>query len=310
MTQMLAAARLRSLRMPAGSSLALTALLLFFLLLMSTAVQDPNRLRPAVALAVLVALVGIATCSPVASLLTLFVWLVALGMSRRLVSEFAPITRTDPLLLVSPVVLGLLAAAAVRRGALRNRTVLTNAVLALSLLTLLGAINPLQGSLVGGISGLLFVFVPMLAFWIGRAYCDDRMLRQVLTADRRPWCRRCGLRPRSGFERVPGMGSALDQRRVLCRPQRQRSHQAVCKLQLVSRVRHVPRSRDRRLACYGTPALHAAAHDRRTRPARSRTGLGVGPRGRDRARRNARSARRRAETPSDRPERRASACSC
>jgi len=180
MTHALAVARLRSLRMPAASSVAAAALLLVIPLLVGDAVQDPNRIRLAVAAAALVALTGIATYSPSASLLALVIWLVALAMSRRLVSELAPITRTDPLLLVSPVVLGLLAAAAARRGALRNRTVLTNAVLVLSLLTLLGAMNPLQGSLVGGIGGLLFVFVPILAFWIGRAYCDDRMLRQLL----------------------------------------------------------------------------------------------------------------------------------
>ena len=180
MTQALAAVRLRSLRMPTASSLAVAALLLVLPLLLGDAVQDPNRIRFAVAVAALVTLLGVATSSPSGSMLALVVWLVALGMSRRLVSELAPITRTDPLLLVSPVVLGLLAAAAIRRGALRNRTPLTNAVLALSLLTLLGAVNPLQGSLVGGISGLLFVFVPVLAFWIGRAYCDDRMLRRLL----------------------------------------------------------------------------------------------------------------------------------
>jgi hypothetical protein len=163
-------------RPPSAHSLLWPAALIGFLLLVGVALQRPSDVRLAVGVVAAVFLVGLATRSAVAPLLVLIVWLTALGSSRRLVSELAPVTRTDPLLLVSPLVLGLLAAAAIRRGALRERTTLTKGVLALSVLSLLGAVNPLQGSLVGGIGGLLFVLVPMLAFWIGRAYVDDRTL--------------------------------------------------------------------------------------------------------------------------------------
>jgi hypothetical protein len=47
-------------------------------------------------------------------------------------------------------------------------------------MTILGAFNPLQGGLLSGLAGLLFVLVPMLAFWIGRALCDDATLAAVL----------------------------------------------------------------------------------------------------------------------------------
>jgi hypothetical protein len=180
MSQAIAAMRPRWARAPGFDALVLPIAVAGFVFLVGTAVQDPSRLRLAVAAVAVVLLVGLATHSPVASLLTLMVWLVALGMTRRLVSEVAPITSTDPALLVSPAVLGLLAAVAARRGALRNRTALSNGVLALSLLMLLGAVNPLQGSLFGGFGGLLFVLVPMIAFWIGRGFCDDRTLALLL----------------------------------------------------------------------------------------------------------------------------------
>jgi hypothetical protein len=163
-------------RMPSMRALLGPAALVLFLLFVGVAAHEPDRVRLAVAVAFMVLLVGLATRSATVPLFGLIVWLVALGSSRRLVSELAPITRMDPLLLVSPVILSLLAAAAIRRGAFRDRTALTNGVLALSFLSLLGAINPLQGRLVGGIGGLLFVLVPMLAFWIGRSYVDDRVL--------------------------------------------------------------------------------------------------------------------------------------
>lgn len=180
MSQAIAAMRPRWVRTPSLGALVLAVTLAGFLFLVETAVQDPSRLRLAVAVVAVVLLVGLATRSPVASLLTLMVWLVALGMTRRLVSELAPITKTDTLLLVSPLLLVLLAATAVRRGAFRSRTTLTKGVLVLSLLSLLGAVNPLQASIVGGIGGLLFVLVPMLAFWIGRVYVDDRTLAVLL----------------------------------------------------------------------------------------------------------------------------------
>lgn len=164
--------RLRALLGPAS--------LIVFLMVVGVAAQDPARVRLAVALVAGVFLVGLATRSPSASLLSLIVWLAALGMSRRIISEVAPITNTDPLLLVGPLLLGLLAAAAIRLGAFHARTTLTNGVLALSGLTLLGAINPFQGSIVGGVAGLLFVLVPMLGFWIGRSHIDDRALRRLL----------------------------------------------------------------------------------------------------------------------------------
>ena len=170
----------RPARLPSLDGLLSWAALVLFLALIGVAVQDPTRIRLAVALVAIIFLVGVATRSPLLGLLSVTVWLVVLGMTRRLVSELAPITRTDPLLLVAPLLLTLLALAAIRQGALRGRTKLTNGVLALSLLSLFAAINPAGGSLAGGIGGLLFVLVPMLGFWIGRFYLDDRALRLLL----------------------------------------------------------------------------------------------------------------------------------
>lgn len=177
---LIAAERPRLPRLSGMRGLAGPAGLVLFLLIVGVAVHEPNRIRLVVALAAVILLVGLATRSAAVALVSLIVWLVALGLSRRLVSELAPITRTDPLLLVSPLLLALLAAAAVRRGAFRERSALTKGVLALGGLTLLAAVNPLQGSLTGGIGGLLFVLVPTFAFWIGRSYLDDRVLRVTL----------------------------------------------------------------------------------------------------------------------------------
>jgi hypothetical protein len=177
---LVATRRVRAASIPAGNSLIGWASFVAFLALTGVAVQDPTRIRVAIAVVAVIFLVAVSIRSPLAGLLALTFWLVALGMTRRLVSELAPITRTDPLLVVAPLLLALLALAAIREDAFRRPTTLTKGVLALSLLSILAAFNPAEGSIAGGIGGLLFVLVPMLGFWIGRHYLDDGGLRRLL----------------------------------------------------------------------------------------------------------------------------------
>jgi hypothetical protein len=141
---------------------------------------DPRELRFAVVgLAILLA-VAIAGSSPVRLLYALVVWLAALGLLRRTLNVISPEPHVDPLLLVGPFAVGVLFLAAARNGAFRERSTLASAVLALNVLALLGAFNPLQGGLATGLGGLLFVLVPTLAFWIGRGLCDDHAIATLL----------------------------------------------------------------------------------------------------------------------------------
>ncbi|MDQ6945559.1 MAG: hypothetical protein M3256_04640, partial [Actinomycetota bacterium] len=75
----------------------------------------------------------------------------------------------------------MLVAVAAKRGALRDRTRLTTAVLVLSGLVLLSTVNPLQGGLTVGAASLLFVLVPLLWFWLGRGFVTDRLLRRIFS---------------------------------------------------------------------------------------------------------------------------------
>jgi hypothetical protein len=147
---------------------------------LSLLITDPVRLRIGVAVAAVLAVFGLAFRAPRLLLPVTVVWLAALGMVRRLISQVAPIAHSDPLLVIGPLALVLLVLLARDAGAFARRTRLANGVLLLSVLMLLGAVNPLGGSLAGGVLGLSFVLVPMLAFWVGRAWCDDRMLALVL----------------------------------------------------------------------------------------------------------------------------------
>ena len=131
------------------------------------------------ALAVLPLVLAVFWTSPRTTILGLAFWLVALGMVRRLIGSGSSTGLGDPLLLVGPTVLVLLFVVACGRGALRERSLLANAVGLLSVLALVEAVNPLQGGLTVGLGGLDFVLVPMLAFWAGRALLDDATLGRL-----------------------------------------------------------------------------------------------------------------------------------
>ncbi|MBA2475922.1 MAG: hypothetical protein H0V40_08235, partial [Actinobacteria bacterium] len=106
-------------------------------------VMHERGLRFLLAGALVVLLAGLGLFAPRRMLATLVIWLVALGLLRRLATQVTPIGSADPLLLVGPVAWSVLTLAAAQRGAFRNRTALSTAVLVLGGLTFLGAVNPL-----------------------------------------------------------------------------------------------------------------------------------------------------------------------
>lgn len=159
--------------------------------LLAQAVSEPAGLRIGLLLCVVTVMLGVGALSSRALLLVLITWLVALGFVRRYTTQLDPEKlperlagsfglEADVLLLVGPAAVIALLVISASKGALSQRSLLANAVLALCVLIVLGAFNPLQGSLLGGLSGLLFILVPVLYFWIGRALCDDHVMTLVL----------------------------------------------------------------------------------------------------------------------------------
>lgn len=150
-------------------------------LALGVSVTRPTLLRVAILVAfVPLALAG-ARRAPRLVLPALVVWLAMLGLVRRLLDLSTGVKpASDPLLLVAPMVIGLLAVEAWQKRAGAPLSVLAKAVGVLCVLAAVEALNPLQGGLHVGLAGLLLVLVPLLAFWIGRAFADDRTLGRVL----------------------------------------------------------------------------------------------------------------------------------
>lgn len=160
--------------------LATIGLVAAFLTATGAGVAASGLLRVAVVLVGVAVFVAACLRSPQRAVLGLLLWLATFGTLRRLLPSGAS-GDADPLLLVAPCVVALLVVVAAGRGAFRSPSRFAGAVLLFCGLTVLSAVNPLQGGIFVGAAGLLFVLVPMLWFWIGRALVDDQLLSRILT---------------------------------------------------------------------------------------------------------------------------------
>lgn len=142
--------------------------------IVGAAAGKPGTLRLALALSALALAVGLATRAGPGLIYLLVTWTTVLGTVRRVLSSSTGANQADPLLLIAVGAIVVLTATAAERGAFRDRTRLGSAVLIFNVLTLLEALNPRQGSLRAGVTGLVFLLVPALAFWIGRGLVTER----------------------------------------------------------------------------------------------------------------------------------------
>ena len=156
--------------------LAIALSVLLAPLILARMLTTPQYMRLSILAAAGVLILGIAWTSRRRLLYAILIWFSVLGLVRRLLDVISPAPGADPVLLIGPLAMLALVVMAADSGAFRQRTRLASAVLALNVLTVIGAFNPLQGSLAGGLAGLLFVLVPTLAFWVGRSLVDDRTL--------------------------------------------------------------------------------------------------------------------------------------
>jgi hypothetical protein len=181
MTALAASIRPRRLDLPTG--IAILGVLVGPLLV-GTIAASTDGLRLAIAGGTTLLLLALGIFSPRALFFALVVWLFALGTTRRVVSLDTPRGALDPLLVVEPIAVAALVLAAVRSGAFRHRSALSNAVLVMSGLIGLAALNPLQGSLAAGVIGAVLLLTPLAGFWVGRSLDDTTFaqLAKVLAA--------------------------------------------------------------------------------------------------------------------------------
>jgi hypothetical protein len=125
--------------------------------------------------------VALAWSNPQAMLVILPVWMVAMGLIRRLTPGGGNVTFSgDPVLIIGPAALLIMWLAVSTAREPGRLTPLARTVLIFNVLAFVEAFNPKQGSLLTGIGGLLFLLVPTAAFWIGRRYAEPDFVLRII----------------------------------------------------------------------------------------------------------------------------------
>ena len=148
------------------------------------AVEMPDAYRTTLALAIGLNLIVLSMKWPRAAALAVLLFLPFLGLIRRLLIFEVPWTGNDPLVLVGPVVALFLL---YRLYVLEDRPVLTDLltklVLGIIALGVVQVVNPFAtGGVLSNLGGLIFLAVPLLWFFIGRAVADDASVAFLLQA--------------------------------------------------------------------------------------------------------------------------------
>jgi len=146
------------------------------------AVATPGLYRAALALALAVNLIVLGMKWPRAAALTTLLFLPFLALVRRILIPTSGFTSNDPLLLVGPVVvLFLLYRLYVVERRERDPDLMFKLVLALLVVVVIQVFNPLgTGGIIAAASGLLFLGVPLLWFFVGRSLADERTVKLIL----------------------------------------------------------------------------------------------------------------------------------
>lgn len=139
-------------------------------------------IRLVLALAVAMLLVTLALMRPALGVITTFIYLVFSAMLRRMLLGAAPWISADPMLLVAPVVATVL----IVNGFVLDRRrwapdAISVGVLVILAITCAEVFNPQGGGISAGISGLMFMAVPLFWFFVGREYLGDVDVERLMT---------------------------------------------------------------------------------------------------------------------------------
>jgi len=129
--------------------------------------------RMAVTIAVTVPIIGLAAVQIRYAIFAMIAYLIIMADLRRILIPFVGWATTDPLLLVGPAFAIVLAATAFATGRAKLDTPLARWIALLIAIMVLQMFNPAQGGLVVGIAGAMFYIVPLLWYWVGRAYLTE-----------------------------------------------------------------------------------------------------------------------------------------
>jgi hypothetical protein len=161
-----------------GGSIVVTAVTVTLGLLTLSLVSGSHIIFALVAIPIVVMM---AWTNPVAMLGVLPIWMILMGLVRRITPGGGNVTFSgDPVLIIGPIALMVLTAVVITRRESGTMSKLARVVMAFDVVAFLEAFNPKQGSLLTGVGGLLFVLIPTMAFWVGRHYAEVKLILSII----------------------------------------------------------------------------------------------------------------------------------
>jgi len=136
-----------------------------------------GQVRLAFALVFLSIFLGLASVNVHWSILATFGYLTLLGDIRRWIIPFDGWSGADPLLVVGPVVGTALWIVAITSDRVDFDTSLSKWILVLMAIMAVQIFNPAQGGLMVGMTGAVFLLVPLLWYWVGKSFGSEAFLR-------------------------------------------------------------------------------------------------------------------------------------
>jgi hypothetical protein len=125
---------------------------------------------------------AIISYSPAAGIPMMVAYLSSVGFLKRYLIPVFGYTSLDPMLLVGPVVVSIFFMNRMLMRTIPFDTLLSKLIVGVLVIMFLEALNPLQGGIAIGLSGVLFYVVPVLWFFCGRSFGTPRVCEVVLKA--------------------------------------------------------------------------------------------------------------------------------
>lgn len=138
-----------------------------------------GQVRLAFTLVFLVVFLGLACVNVYWSILATFGYLTFLGDLRRWIMPFEDWSGADPLLVVGALVAIVLWVVAITSDRVKFDTALSKWMLLLMAIMALQVFNPIQGGLMVGVIGAVFLLVPLLWYWVGKSYGSEKFLNTL-----------------------------------------------------------------------------------------------------------------------------------
>lgn len=167
------------------TTLGLTLVMGLLAYALGKAALEPGKVRLLLAGAILVVLTAFSQRKPALVMYLLLIYLPFLGFIRRVLIPVAGWNSMDPFVVVGPAMILFLATKWIydtylKKEAIPNDSRLFKLVRFMLVIDLLQVANPLQGSLMTGVAGIMFYMAPVCYMILARRHMDERKMRIII----------------------------------------------------------------------------------------------------------------------------------